>query len=157
MCFQKEEYWCGTESHRGAEKRRRTPSRPTTTFIQRRKAWPRSIAPTSTFAAWWTSTTTLLTGGCSSMCLPISTPNRRSASSDDVSWKRGSSVWKKSRKFENGVSENFQVKKKMKIINRQTFERLFYQQENFNFSHFKMKLKFDIFSCLKFCFKISKI
>ena len=33
------------------------------------------------------------------------------------------------------------------------FERFFNLKKNFNFSHFKKKLKFHIFSCLKFYFK----
>ena len=37
------------------------------------------------------------------------------------------------------------------------FEGFFYQEENFNFSYFKRKLKFYIFNYLKFCFKIPKI
>jgi len=53
---------------------------------------------------------------------------------------------------------NFHVEERMKVIKEihECFRRFFYQ-ENFNFSHFRRKLKFHIFSCLKFCFKISKI
>ena len=39
---------------------------------------------------------------------------------------------------------------------RNYFGRFFYQEENFNFSPFKRKLKFHIFCYLKFSFKISK-
>jgi len=40
---------------------------------------------------------------------------------------------------------------------KEHFRRFFYKEENFNFSPFRRKLKFHIFSCLKFCFKILKI
>ena len=54
--------------------------------------------------------------------------------------------------------ENFQVKERMKLIKEthERFGRFFYQEENFNFSPFRRKLKFHIFNCLKFCFKIPK-
>ena len=47
---------------------------------------------------------------------------------------------------------NFQVEETMKVIKKihKQFGRFFYQKENFNFSSFRRKLKFDIFSCLKF-------
>jgi len=56
-------------------------------------------------------------------------------------------------------SENFHVEERMKVIKetREHFGRFFYQEENFNFSPFRRKLKFCTFSCLKFCFKISNI
>ena len=52
-------------------------------------------------------------------------------------------------------SENFHVEERMKVIKetREHFGRFFYQEENFNFSPFRRKLKFCTFSCLKFCFK----
>jgi len=55
--------------------------------------------------------------------------------------------------------ENFHVEKRKKVIKKmhELFGRFFHQEENFNFSSFRRKLKFYIFSCLKFCFKISKI
>ena len=37
------------------------------------------------------------------------------------------------------------------------FRRFLCQEENFNFSPFRRKLKLHVFSCLKFCFKIPKI
>ena len=54
---------------------------------------------------------------------------------------------------------NFQVEERMKVIKEicQYFRIFLYQEGNFNFSPFKRKLKFHIFSCLKFCFKIPKI
>ena len=36
------------------------------------------------------------------------------------------------------------------------FKRFLYQEDNFNFSHLRRKLKFHIFSCLKLCFIIPK-
>ena len=67
-------------------------------------------------------------------------------------------VRKESRVWERDFG-NFQVKEMMKVIKkiRKRFERFFNQEENFNFSPFKRKLKFQIFSRLKFCSKISKI
>ena len=55
--------------------------------------------------------------------------------------------------------ENFKVEERMKVIKeiRKCFRRLLCQEENLNFSPFRRKLKFHIFSCLKFCFKIPKI
>ena len=55
--------------------------------------------------------------------------------------------------------ENFQVEERMEVRmeTHEHFERFFYQEENFNFSPFRRKLKFHIFSYLKFCFKILKI
>jgi len=55
--------------------------------------------------------------------------------------------------------KNFQAEERMKVIKKihKHFRRFFYQEYNFNFSHFRRKLKFHIFSCLKFCFKIPKI
>ena len=91
---------------------------------------------------------------------PMPTLDRCSVSSNGVSWRRGSSAWGKSREFENGISKTyFQVEEKMKVIKeiRECLGRFFYQEENFNFSPFRRKLKFHIFSCLKFCFKITKI
>jgi len=43
-------------------------------------------------------------------------------------------------------------RRRMKVIKEihERFERFFYQEENFNFSPFRRKLKFHIFSCLKF-------
>ena len=54
--------------------------------------------------------------------------------------------------------ENFQVEEMMKVIKkiRERFGMFLYQEENFNFSPFRKKLKSHIFSCLKFCFKILK-
>ena len=65
----------------------------TTAFSQRRKAWPKPSALACTFVTWWIA--------CSSTCPPTSTPDQYSTSSDGVSWRRGSSAWEKSRKFEN--------------------------------------------------------
>ena len=47
--------------------------------------------------------------------------------------------------------ENYQVEERMKVMNEihEHFGTFFYQEENFNFSHFRRKLKFHIFSCLK--------
>ncbi|KAL5124692.1 Phosphoglycerate mutase-like protein AT74 [Glycine soja] len=54
---------------------------------------------------------------------------------------------------------NFKIKERMKVIKEiyERFRRFFYQEENFTFSPFRRKLKFHIFSCLKFCYKIPKI
>ena len=59
--------------------------------------------------------------------------------------------------FQNGfrklsVEEEIKVKKKI----HEHFEIFFYQEKNFNLSLFRRKLKFHIFNCLKFCFKIQK-
>ncbi|KAL3033161.1 hypothetical protein AAZX31_02G122100 [Glycine max] len=54
---------------------------------------------------------------------------------------------------------NFQVKERMKEVIkeiRKHFRRFLYQEENFNFSLFRKKLKFHIFNCLNFYFKIPK-
>ena len=55
--------------------------------------------------------------------------------------------------------ENFEVKGDMNVIKEihEHFLRFFHQEDNFNFSPFRRKLKFHNFICLKFCFKISKI
>ena len=66
VCFQREEYWCGMGSRRETRTWRRTPPHPTTTFNQRRKAWPRPSTPASTSAIWWAATAAPLTSGCSS-------------------------------------------------------------------------------------------
>jgi len=65
---------------------------------------------------------------------------------------------KKNHELENEILKTFQ-KEMMKVIKEicKRFKRFFYQEENFNFSPFRKKLKLHIFSCLKFCFKISKI
>ena len=54
---------------------------------------------------------------------------------------------------------NFHVKERMNVIKEihECFESFFNQEENFNFSPFRRKLKFHIFSYLKLYFKISKI
>ena len=52
--------------------------------------------------------------------------------------------------------ENKNYKKKHECFKRFSI-KLFYQEKNSNFSHFKRKLKFHNFNCLKFYFKISKI
>jgi len=53
---------------------------------------------------------------------------------------------------------NFQVEDRMKVIKeiRESFGRFFYQEENFNFSLFRRKLKLHIFSCLNSILKFQK-
>jgi len=68
-------------------------------------------------------------------------------------------VRKESRVRDQGFRRNFKVKERMKVIEEiyEFFGRFFYEEENFNFSPFRRKLKFHIFSYLKLCFKILKI
>ena len=146
------------ESRRGTWAQQRTPPHPTTTFSQWRKAWPRPSAPTSTSAAWWVAMATPLTGKYSSTCPPMHTPNWCFTSSNSISWRKGSSGWREESRVRERDFGNFQVGERMKVIKEihKLFERFFYQEGNFNFSPFRMKLKFHIFSCLKLYFKISK-
>jgi len=90
------------------------------------------------------------------MYSPTSAPDRCSASSN-IFLKRIIDVREESQVRERDF-RNFQVEERMKVIKEihEHFGRFFYQEENSNFSHFKRKLKFHIFS-LKLCFKIPKI
>jgi len=93
-----------------------------------------------------------LTGGCNSMCpyayiRSMLCVFRRYFLKKMIIGVREESWVREERDF-----ENFQVGEKMNIIKEihECFERFFYQEENFNFSPFRKKLKFHIFSCLKF-------
>jgi len=144
ICFQREEYWCGMGSCMGIGKRSHIPLHSITTFNQRCKTWPKNFTPTST-----------LPSGCSFTCSPMPTPDQCSTSSVGVSWSRGSSVWGEESRIRERDFGNFEVEGRMNVIKeiRRRFRRFFYQEVNFNFSHFRMKLKFHIFSCLKFFLK----
>ena len=139
---------------------------PTTTFGQWHKTWLKPSASASTSTAWWVATTTPLTNGCSSTSPLIPTPNRYSTSSCSAShhlhcvssvvpWVRGSynAPFCFCHLFVFVVLPVFPSRIVDALLSK-CFGRFSYQKENFNFSPFKRKLKFHIFSCLKFYFKI---
>ena len=45
-------------------------------YSQRRNAWPKPSAPTSTSVAWWAVMIIPLTGGCNSECPPMPAPDQ---------------------------------------------------------------------------------
>ena len=159
VCFQREEDWCNIESRRGTRTRRCIPPHSTTIFSQRRKAWLKLFASASTSITWWIVTATPLTNRCNSMCPSIPTLNQCFTSLNDISWKRIISMREESRAREPNFGNFSKVEEKIKVIKeiREYFRKFFHKKESFNFSHFRRKLKFHIFSCLKLCFKISKI
>ena len=145
-------------NHKKTKTRRRTPPHSTTAFSQRCKAWPRPSTPASTSATWWIATIAPLIGGCSSTCPPcphpIDVPRAQTVFLEEEDYWCAGRVTSSRTRF-----QNFQVEERMKVIKEihEHFRKFFYQEENFNFSHFRRKLKFHIFSCLKFYFKIPKI
>ena len=154
VCFQKEEYWCNMESRRGTGARRRTPPHPD----------HMAQGMTQALCAGEHLCHMMDSNGCS--------PDYRV----QFYVSPYAHIWSMLHKFIRcflkkriiGVREeslrewdfrNFKGEERIKVIKkiRERFRIFLYQEENFNFSYFRRKLKFYIFSCLKFCFKISKI
>ena len=123
----------------------------------RRKAWPRPFVLASTSAAWWVATTTpRLMGVVLRVPLrphPIDAPRAQTVFLEEDDHRHEERVASSRMRFRklSGGREDEGYKG-----NTRTFWKVFYEEENFNFSLFRRKLKFHIFSCLKLCFKIPK-